>query len=80
MYPKEQVLFARARAPDLGYVISIALVSLTKCLMSASLLPSPQFWDIVSKIEQTGWFPAICGEVSIFYEFELEKKAEITSK
>ena len=27
MYPKKQVLFARARAPDLGYVLSIALVS-----------------------------------------------------
>ena len=36
--------------------------------------------DIVSKIEQTGWFPAICGEVSVYYEFELEKKAEITFK
>ena len=54
-----QILFARAIVTNLGYVLSDALVSLTKGLLPASLLPPPQIRDIVSKMEQTGWFPAI---------------------
>ena len=76
-----QVLFARAIVTNLGYVLSDALVSLTKGLLPASLLPTPQIRDIVSKMEQTGWFPAISkSEMSAYYEFKLVKSAEITSK
>ena len=52
-----QVLFARASVANLVYVLSDALISLTKGLLPASLLPPPQIRDIVSKMEQTGWFP-----------------------
>ena len=52
-----QVFFARAIVTNLGYVISDALDSLTKVLLSTSVLPPPQVRDIVSKMEQTGWFP-----------------------
>ena len=76
-----QVLFARAIVTNLRYVLSDALVSLTKRLLPASLLPPPQIRDIVSKMEQTGWFPAISkSEMSAYYEFELVKSGEITSK
>ena len=76
-----QVLLARAIVTNLGYVLSDALVSLTKGLLPASLLPTPQIRDIVSKSEQTGWFPAISkSEMSAYYEFELVKSAKITSK
>ena len=76
-----QVLFARAIVINLGYVLSDALVSLTKGLLPASLIPPPQIRDIVSKIEQTGWFPAISkSKISAYYEFELSKSAKITSK
>ena len=78
---QEQVPFARAIVTNLGYVLSDALVSLTKGLIPASLLPPPQIRDIVSKMEQTGWFPAISkSEMSAYYEFELVKSAEITSQ
>ena len=76
-----QVLFARAIVTNVGYVLSDALFSLTKGLLTASLLPPPQIRDIVSKIEQTGWFPPISkSEMSEYYELELVKSAEITSK
>ena len=76
-----QVLFARAIVTNLGYVLSDALVSLTEGLIPASLLPPPQIRDIVSKMEQTGWFPAISkSEMSAYYEFELVKSAQITSQ
>ena len=76
-----QVLFARAIVTNLGYVLSDALVSLTKALLPAGLLPPPKIRDISSKMEQTGWFPAISkSETSSYYEFELVKTTEITSK
>ena len=66
---------------QLGYALSDALVSLTKGLLPASLLPPPQIRDIVLKMEQTGWFPAISkSDMSAYYEFELVKSAKITSK
>ena len=67
---QRQVLVARAIVTNLGYVLSDALISLTKGLLPASLLPPPQIRDIVSKMEQTGWFPAISkSKMSAYYEF-----------
>ena len=76
-----QVLFAGAIVTSLGYVLSDALISLTRGLSLASLLLPPQIRDIVSKMEHTRWFPAISkSEMSAYYEFELLKSAKTASK
>ena len=48
---------------------------------TSQFITAPQIRDVVSKMEQTGWFPAISkSEMSAYYEFELVKSAEITSQ
>ena len=54
-----QVLFVRPIVTNLGYVLSGALVSLTKGLIPVRFLTPPQIRDNVSKLEQTGWLTAI---------------------
>ena len=76
-----QVLFSRAVVTNLGYVLSDALVSLTKGLIPATLLPPPKIKELVMKLEETGWYPTIgTGEMSAYYEFDLVKNAQVTEK
>ena len=54
-----------------------ARVSLTKGLIPVSFLTPPQIRDNVSKLEQTGWFPAISkSQMSLNYDFRTCKKRQ----
>ena len=76
-----QVLFARTIVTKMGHLLTDALFFLTKAPLPATLLPPPEISDIVSNMEQTRWFSAISKcELFAYYELEIVKIAEITSK